>query len=105
MIDKVKADGYSWNPDNEYWSKHLSDLCEYMRVQYKIYFAFIRNDGEFKGNWKFTNKGEWEKSLIRDHQDISTRVENHNDKIEDTQKRWKIDVPLIADVPRLLTKQ
>ena len=101
IVDKIKEDGYSWIPDSEYWSKHLSDLCEYMRVHYKLYFAFIREDGDFSGIWKFTNKGEWERSLKREHQDIATRVETHNDKIDDSQCRWNIKLEKIADVKRL----
>jgi hypothetical protein len=101
MLDKIKSDGYSWVPDEEYWEKHLPDLCEYMRAQYKLYFAFIREEGDFSGIWKFTNKGEWERVLKRDHQDISTRVENHNEKIDDTHLRWNTQIEKIADVPRL----
>jgi hypothetical protein len=101
IVDKIKDAGYSWVPDAEYWTKHLADLCEHMRSKYRLYFAFIREDGEFTGIWKFTNKGEWEKALRRDHQDISTRVENHNDKIDDTRNRWNIPLARIADVPRL----
>ena len=101
MIDAIKEDGYSWEPDAEYWIKHLSELCDYMRTQYRIYFAFIRDNGDFSGIWKFTNKGEWERSLKWDHQDIATRVENHNDKIDDTKNKWNIQLERIADVPRL----
>lgn len=101
MVDQIKQDGYSWVPDIDYWQKHLADLCDYMRSQYRLYFAFIREDGEFSGIWKFTNKGEWEKALKRDHQDISTRVDNHNEKIDDTTLRWNTQLPKIAEVKRL----
>lgn len=101
-IDTIREAGYSWEPDVEYWMNHLADLSEYMRIQYKIYFAFVREDGEFSGIWKFTNKGEWERSLKREHQDISTRVENHNGKVDDTSLRWNVKIPKIAEVPRLI---
>jgi hypothetical protein len=101
MLDRVKDDGFTWNPDAEYWIKHMADICDFMRSQYKLYFAFVRDDGEFTGLWKFTNKGEWERTLKRNHQDISTRVDNQNEMIDDTQLRWKIEVPKIQEVPRL----
>jgi hypothetical protein len=99
--DRIIQDGYTWRPDVEYWTKHLSDLSEYMRAQYKIYFAFVRDDGELSGTWKFTNKGEWEKALAREHRDVKTRIETHNEKIEDTRLRWKIQLPKINEAPEL----
>jgi hypothetical protein len=101
VADKIHQDGYTWCPDAEYWVKHLADVSEYMRAQYKLYFAFVRADGEFSGIWKFTNKGEWEKSLKREHNDVKTRIETHNEKIEDTRLRWNIQIPQIAEVPEI----
>lgn len=99
--DNIIQDGYTWAPDGEYWFKHLGDICEYIRTQYKWYFAYFREDGELNGVWKFVNKGEWERSLRREHKDVSTRIETHNDKIEDTKLRWRIQIPKIAEVPEL----
>jgi hypothetical protein len=100
-IDDIQAQGYRWVPDELYWEDHIQDVSEYMRKYYKIYFGFYREDGQFKGIWKFMNKGEWERTLKRTHQEISTRVENQNEKLEDTKLRWNVNVPKIAEVPKL----
>ena len=100
-IDDVKERGYKWSPDADYWRNHLSDIRAEMRKAKRWYFEFVREQGELKGEWKFVSKEEYLASLARDHADISTRVDTHNDKIQDGQQRWKVELPLIADVPLL----
>jgi len=99
--DIATREGYGWESSPEYWRTHISDVSEYMRKKHKQYFGFKREDGEFTGVWKFMNKGEWEKTLKRNNQDISTRVENQNEKIEDTLLKWNTNIPKIAEVPRI----
>ena len=104
MIDLLKEQGYKWLPTIDYWVFHLSDIAEYMRREYKLYFGYLRNKGSLTGQWKFLEKKEWETILYRDHSDIATRVETHNDKIDDTGNRWKVDIPIIQEVPVLISK-
>ncbi|MCP4648551.1 MAG: hypothetical protein GY853_00540 [PVC group bacterium] len=93
---------YKWESSQEYWQDHMSDVKEYMREEYKLYFDFLRDkDGGFKGIWKFMTKGEWERTLKREHNETGTRVENHNKKVEDTSLRWQTDLPQIGEVPKL----
>ncbi|MCP4649755.1 MAG: hypothetical protein GY853_06700 [PVC group bacterium] len=103
IIDRIEKDGYKWKPDEEYWKNHIGEIREYMAYEKNIYFGFLRIDG-LKGIWKFMNKGEYERYLIWHNQDISTRVETQNDKIDVGENRWKIDIPKIADVPRIAVR-
>ena len=92
---------YKWRPDADYWMKHVSDISDYMRKDSKRYFGFVRNQGELTGQWKFMNKKDCDYSLKRNNSDIATRVDNQNENIDDVSKKWKVDVPHIAEVERL----
>jgi len=92
---------FTWDSTAEYWQTHIADLSKYMRDTHKQFFGFKRDDGEFTGVWKFMNKGEWESSLVRNHNDIATRTDTYNEKVEDTSSRWKTDIERIADVPKI----
>jgi len=90
-----------WRPKVDYWLHHISDVCQSLRKTHGKYFEYIRKDGGFKGEWKFTSKREYEEKLCMEHADIGTRTENHNDKIDDGNKRWKLNLPLLNEVPQL----
>ena len=89
-----------WRPSIKYWTQNINRISCFIAEQYKKYFAFLRNDG-LKGIWKFMNKDEFEKHLKFYNQDISTRVESQNEKIDLAENKWEIDVPKIKEVPRL----
>jgi len=100
-IDDVRDEGYKWRPDADYWRMHLSEIRSEMRKARNKYFEFVRATGELTGQWKFVSKREYDTVLRRNHADLGTRVTNHNDKIYDGNLRWKMDLPLIMDVPLL----
>lgn len=101
IVDDIKQAGYNWEPDIKYWENNINKISLYMANNYKDYFGFLRTNGLQEGIWKFMNKGEYEKHLKFHNQDISTRVDSQNDKIEAAEKRWKIDIPRIKEVPRI----
>ena len=101
MITRIKKQGYRWCPDQDYWRMTIRDIAEYMRIQNDRYFGFVRESGKFSGLWKFLDKNEWEYSLKWDHKAIGTRVENHNNKIDDSQGEHKVQIPKIKPVPAL----
>ena len=101
FIDEIKRAGYKWEPDVTYWENNLSQISLFMAHNYKDYFGFLRTNGLQEGIWKFMNKGEYEKHLTFHNQDISTRVDTQNDKIEAAERRWRMEIPKIQEVPRL----
>lgn len=99
--DLVDA-GYRWRPSVDYWKMHLGDIRSEMRKDRRRYFEFVRNQGELTGQWKFVSEAEYEVSLKRNHADISTRVDTHNDKFKDGRLAWELPKALsIADIPSL----
>ena len=92
--------GGKWKPSQKYWRQNIGEICKYMSNEYKIYFGFLRTKG-LKGIWKFMSKDEYQKYLKFSNQDISTRVVNQNIKIDLAAKKWKIDIPKIAEVPKI----
>lgn len=90
----------SWRPNADYWRNQLPGVRSALREE-KRFFEFVREDGEFKGAWMFTGKEEYAATLKREHADIATRHDTHNDRITDGEKRWKLDLPMLADVPLL----
>uniref|UniRef100_A0A6M3LFG8 Uncharacterized protein n=1 Tax=viral metagenome TaxID=1070528 RepID=A0A6M3LFG8_9ZZZZ len=91
-----------WRGTADYWMSHLSDVCAMLREQHR-YFEYVPDVGGkgFTGQWKFTSKQEYETKLRWEHADIGTRTENHNDKVTDGNEKWKLNVPVLPDVPRL----
>lgn len=100
MGDDLFEAGYSWRPNEDYWRMHLSDIRQQFRKERKKYFEFVRNEG-LKGNWKFVNKNEYLDTLKFDNNDISTRVDTYNDKVQGGQERWKINVVNLSTIPRI----
>ena len=101
--DLVEEQGYKWAPDQDYWMYKLDDIRDALRKKHKLFFAFKHTEGgkAFEGLWKFMGKGEYEEVMRREHSELGTRVENHNEKLTDGQQKWKLDLPLIEDVPLL----
>jgi hypothetical protein len=101
MVMRVKKAGYRWVPDSDYWRMTIRDISEYMRTQDNKYFGFVREGGKLSGVWKFMDKEEWEYSLRWDHKAIGTRVDNHNEKIDDSVGPYTVQIPRIKPVPAL----
>lgn len=103
-IDDVKAAGWKWMPDEDYWVRSIGSITEWMRK--KLFFGFYREmNGKngFSGQWCFMQKAKWESTLKFDHNSIKTRIENQNEKIEDTTKKWeRIATPKLIEAPALL---
>lgn len=102
----VAEQGYKWTPDRDYWMYKLDDIRDMLRKKHQLFFAFKRTEGgkNFEGLWKFVSKKEYERIMQMEHSELGTRVDNHNEKLTDGQRRWKIDLPLIQDVPLLTMK-
>ena len=101
MEDILTEMGYTWRPSEDYWRGHMSDIQSYLRKRRQHYFEFVREQGEFKGIWKFVSKKEYKRTMRRNHADIGTRVVHHNERIDDGEQRWTLDLPHLADVPLL----
>ncbi len=100
MEDDLIEQGYKWRPDEEYWRTHLSDVRRQFRKERKKYFEFVRDEG-LKGRWKFVSKNEYIESLNFTNNDISTRVDTYNEKVQQGQERWKINVVNLSTIPRI----
>jgi len=101
FVDELKEEGRRWRPTADYWRNHLAEIRATMRKDRQKYFEFYREWHEFKGLWKFVTKKEYQTVLRRDHADIGTRALSHNDKLEDGEKKWVLNLPYIAEVPLL----
>jgi hypothetical protein len=100
MFDLVGQEGYKWKPDIKYWEQNIGNISDFAAKEYKKYFGFLRTNG-LKGIWTFMGKAQYEQYLQFHHQDIATRVENQNEKIENAEAKWQIAVPRLNEVPRL----
>ena len=96
-VDILKENNYKWRPDESYWEHHIPDITTLLRKNGKS-FDFLRND-DFRGQWKFLDKKEENEILKREHSDIGTRTDTHNNKLDDT--KWKHNLPHLAEVPLL----
>ena len=103
LQDDVREEGYKWTPTKDYWILKMKDIRDHLAKEKKKYFIFVHSEGGkgFEGLWKFATKEEYDKQMRREHKETGTRIENHNEKLTDGQKRWKIDLPLLDKVPKL----
>lgn len=91
----------NWSPTENYWIHQMSYIREILRGR-KEFFEFYREAGGFNGEWKFVDKKDYQSILIREHSEIGTRTETHNEKIDSGIQKWKsIDVPHLEPVPLL----
>ena len=102
-LDDLKETKSKWRPDKDYWLHQLSAIRASMRKQKKAkFFEYKRNDGEWKGLWKFVSKEEYIEILKREHSDVITRRNSHEEKLTDGQAKWVIDtVPHMPEMPLL----
>ncbi|HDY86653.1 MAG TPA: hypothetical protein ENH82_00885 [bacterium] len=108
--DMLQEHGYSWRPHIRY-IKHNTEGIRSALVSKRKYFIYYRTAVKiekgkktkiiFSGSWKFVDKKQYNEMLIRDNTDIATRVDTHNQRIDDGKKKWKMDIPHIAEVPLL----
>ncbi len=100
-IDDLRERGLTWRGTADYWRNNLANVRRALRQSSRLYFEFVREQGTWKGLWKFATKTEYLDTVRREHASIGTRVEHHNEKINDGNDRWKMGIPIIADVPLL----
>jgi len=98
--EELKEAGYKWRPRVEYWSAHMKGIRKELRKDGK-FFEYVRLQGEFRGQWKFTDKKEFRNTKIRMASGIGTRTDNYNEQISDASQRWKLDLPPLERVPEL----
>ena len=99
-LAEVKDSGYRWRPDEDYWKYKLSEIQRALR-QEQLYFGYDREWGDFTGAWCFMSKPQYTRMLRRDAAGLATRTENYNEKLEDGQQRWKLDLPAFNEPPLL----
>lgn len=98
--DDLKEIGYTWLPDEDYWMYQLDGVRRYLR-QEKQYFEYVRENGTFRGEWKFTSKTDYFNTLRREAVGLGTMGENYNERLEEGRLRWKLDLPAIEEMPAL----
>ena len=98
--DDLKEAGYTWRPDVDYWTWSLKGIRRELR-QEGLYFEYAREDGSFKGQWQFANKHEFKKTMRREAAGLSTSVENYNERLEEGQTKWQLDLPAFSEPPLL----
>jgi len=107
MMEYYKQDGYAddlkemgscWKPTEDYWRRNINNVASLLAERSEP-FSFYREYGDFKGMWKFCNKKEYETIIRRDHADIATRTDNHNQKLDES--KWDLQLPHLAEVPLL----
>jgi hypothetical protein len=84
----------------DYFNNHLDDARRVLRDE-GLYFEYDREQGEWKGQWKFMNKAEYLRKLTREATGIGTQITHYNERLEDGNKKWILDLPHIAEVPLL----
>jgi hypothetical protein len=100
--DELKEQGYTWRPTRDYWTFHLDEIREFMRKNRNKFLEYLRPVGEFKGEWKFVSKIEFETIARREHSDIGTRTDTYNNKVDDGNDKWpSLQMPKIKEVPLL----
>jgi len=101
--EELQSAGYKWKPTADYWHSHLARIRRELRKQGK-FFEYARAEGEFRGMWQFVNKKEYYNALRRTAGGLKTRIDGdngYNEKLADGQKRWKLELPIMAEVPEL----
>ena len=95
--DALMSSGYKWQPDADYWVRHLKEIREHLRKKKKLFLEYIRYDGSFEGEWQFLKKGEYENVMHREKAGLDTRIRTYNWKLDDGLRRWKLDIPRIGE--------
>ncbi len=98
--DYVLEHGKNWKLSDVYVHNNIKYICSILSKRGEP-FAYIREAGEIFGMWKFCSKTEYKTAMTRDHADVATRTETHNQKLDDVQDKWKLDLPHIKEVPLL----
>lgn len=88
MVDRLNESGYKWRPKAEYWRTRMSEIADSMRKEEGLFFVFVRDQGQLKGQWRFVGQSEFEQVMKRDLADIETRGDTYNNKAEDGMSKW-----------------
>lgn len=99
--DELKEKGLTWKPSRDYWKHHLDEIRRILRDEKKKYFEYYRIDSSVKGEWRFCNKQEYESLLAKEYTGIGTRTNTYNERLDDGNAKWEIDLPSIREVPKL----
>lgn len=99
-IAELEDNGRHWHLSEVYVYNNIKDICSELAKR-GTPFAYYRETGELIGVWKFCSKAEYKAVMERDHADIATRTDTHNQKLDDVENKWKLELPHIAEVPLL----
>jgi hypothetical protein len=80
---------YKWLPTEGYWQKHLKDVRDTLRRS-NHFLEFVRENGSFKGAWRFVKKREFEELMDRERKEIQKRGETYNERVKAGRERWKL---------------
>lgn len=98
--DLVYDAGYRWQPNEAYWEHKFKDIRRFLRDKRKLFLEYERTDLGV-GSWGFLRKGEFEKVMQKEHDNLMTRTNTYNDRCEDGHKKWKLSNPMVRTVPFL----
>ena len=102
--------GYTWGPNVRYVKRNIAGIRSALvsKKKYLVYYRWLempekgkKGVVKFRGEWKFVGKTHYKTMMIQENTDIATRVDTHNQHIDDGEKRWKLDISHIAEVPLL----
>lgn len=106
--DKIFEDGYTWQPDAEYWRCNLSGINGYeglqdiLRRKKGLFFCFLHSGSGFEGVWDFANKERFVSEMERNHGEVNTRIETYNGKTQDAMEKWNnVSLPYGQPIPAL----
>ena len=99
-IAELEDSGKHWHLTEVYVLNNIQDICTELAVRGRP-FAYYREWKEFKGVWKFCSKSEYKTVLARDHSDVATRTDTHNQKLDEVSDKWDLQLPHIREVPLL----
>ncbi len=101
--DEYVDEKSKWYPAKGYWESHMHDICSALRKRHNKVFDYLPHKGKISGGlWKFFNKRECDRKLRMEHNEQGTRHDTHNDKLTDCKTKWKLEIPALPEVPRLM---
>lgn len=101
-MKKELPESWTWLPTEGYFQNQLEGFRAYLRHQKNLFLEYVREQGAWKGEWKFVSKEEYEAIMTREHNGIATLTDNYNERRDDGLKRWpSVALPAIKEMARI----
>lgn len=94
-------EGWTWLPTEGYFQNQLDGFRAYLRHQKNLFFEYVREQGEWKGVWKFVQKEEYEALMKREYNGIQKLGDNYNDRRDVGMKRWSSTAALLPPIKEM----